>query len=230
MIDVRTKPGSDGEASCPLCRETAPETRCRGCETPYHGACLLELGGCSTLGCALRGVSAGVARRLGCGVCGELAGDLLTRRRCGCGATLHQDCVGAHAEACARGRRLLGDGARPATPERRSDEEQRVVGAVVGALVAQGLMCFPASYGLRRLMADKIVQSATGIFGALACLMLVVLVVGPTLDRCHGRRRYAVGVLTLLGLVLLPGLGFVAWAGVLLHFSRVPPDPEVSDA
>lgn len=115
-MDVRAREATS-EATCPLCREAlgGEPTSCRGCETRYHEACLAELGGCSTLGCSLLGVAVGRARSLGCGVCGALAAEPLTRRRCGCGATLHEACVDAHARACARGRRLQGDGARPAT-------------------------------------------------------------------------------------------------------------------
>lgn len=43
---------------CPLCHgpldDTSPDAhRCEGCQTPFHAGCHRELGGCSTLGCAL---------------------------------------------------------------------------------------------------------------------------------------------------------------------------------
>ena len=46
-----------GRGDCPLCREALPAARtvtCPGCAATYHGACLDELGGCATLGCAAR--------------------------------------------------------------------------------------------------------------------------------------------------------------------------------
>ena len=44
-----------GELRCPLCRDRLGRRQaqaCPSCETPYHAACLRELGGCGTLGCA----------------------------------------------------------------------------------------------------------------------------------------------------------------------------------
>lgn len=56
-----------GAASCPLCSETlargGPARECPGCEVSYHVACLDELGGCGTLGCARAKRIATVPRR-----------------------------------------------------------------------------------------------------------------------------------------------------------------------
>lgn len=55
---------------CPLCRDPLDEAgaapaRCPGCDVAYHAACLNELGGCSTLGCAAQGqVPASAVRSL----------------------------------------------------------------------------------------------------------------------------------------------------------------------
>jgi hypothetical protein len=51
---------------CPLCRdELGQEERwsCEGCQTGYHAGCAWELGGCSTLGCARRGMKPPPLRR-----------------------------------------------------------------------------------------------------------------------------------------------------------------------
>lgn len=45
----------ENDSSCPLCHAAlfgAEAARCGGCDTHYHADCLVELGGCSTLGCA----------------------------------------------------------------------------------------------------------------------------------------------------------------------------------
>lgn len=142
MIDVKTRRGG-ADATCPLCREALERAgedsaSCRGCETRYHASCMAELGGCSTLGCSLKGVAVGTARTLGCGVCGRLAAEPLSRRRCGCGATVHQVCVDAHAATCDRGRRLQADAWRPVEVAR-----ERTGGAgaaiVYGTLVQLGV-------------------------------------------------------------------------------------------
>lgn len=57
MIQV-TVSGSTRPTTCPLCRGelTVERSRtCDGCGTAYHRACLADLGGCGTLGCARRG-------------------------------------------------------------------------------------------------------------------------------------------------------------------------------
>lgn len=56
LVSVRR--GVDQALRCPLCFEGVHESRCHactGCGTRYHAACLVELGGCSTLGCRERG-------------------------------------------------------------------------------------------------------------------------------------------------------------------------------
>lgn len=44
----------DEPIRCPYCRDTVEDDSapCRGCDATLHTACRLELGGCSTLGCA----------------------------------------------------------------------------------------------------------------------------------------------------------------------------------
>jgi hypothetical protein len=45
----------DSPSCCALCKAelgSEPLHACAGCGTRYHAACALELGGCSTLGCA----------------------------------------------------------------------------------------------------------------------------------------------------------------------------------
>lgn len=47
---------------CPLCRvdlegASLEPTECPACHTRYHADCLVEMGGCSTLGCARVGVA-----------------------------------------------------------------------------------------------------------------------------------------------------------------------------
>jgi len=55
QIDVQR---STGPTTCPLCRSDLAVDRtqvCSGCGTVYHRACLIDLGGCGTLGCWRRG-------------------------------------------------------------------------------------------------------------------------------------------------------------------------------
>ncbi len=57
MLQV-TVSGSTRPTTCPLCRSELTVERartCDGCGTSYHRACLADLGGCGTLGCAKRG-------------------------------------------------------------------------------------------------------------------------------------------------------------------------------
>jgi RING finger family protein len=93
-----------GRETCPLCRAILAESEeiesCEDCQTRYHEACYLELGGCSTLGC--KGRSGARA----CVTCahGIDAGDVVV---C-CGRELHQACLttdqGCGASGCPRAR------------------------------------------------------------------------------------------------------------------------------
>ena len=57
MIRIRNRPPAEGSRNCPLCRESLLGSDplgaedCVGCGTFYHRGCLIEMGGCSTLGC-----------------------------------------------------------------------------------------------------------------------------------------------------------------------------------
>ncbi len=204
MVEVRTRE-TTGEATCPLCREplggeVAP---CRGCETRYHEACLAELGGCSTLGCSLQGVAVGTARRLGCGVCGQVAAEPLTRRRCGCGATVHQACVDAHATACERGRRLQGEVRDPPRTTRAPARTSKFVslGLAVVLQVVAGVL-----WGLAL---TSHAASETFLLGGL---------IAYNVARAHAQwadlswsdpddRRALLATLALL----VPGLGMAVW-------------------
>lgn len=57
MTPLELSARETGPSSCPLCREPLGEgaSQCPGCEVGYHRDCLLELGGCATLGCERRG-------------------------------------------------------------------------------------------------------------------------------------------------------------------------------
>jgi hypothetical protein len=63
LIRPRARAARRSRLTCPLCHDglSAERRRCPGCDTPYHGHCLDELGGCATLGCPQRGVLASSA-------------------------------------------------------------------------------------------------------------------------------------------------------------------------
>ena len=105
---LKVDPREPERQTCPLCHDRlggGPQT-CASCQTAYHGDCMAELGGCSTLGCRLLGKLPQHLERWQCRAChGALDSDL-ARRRCRCGAFLHNDCVWAHGEVCVQAREL----------------------------------------------------------------------------------------------------------------------------
>ncbi|MCA8921796.1 MAG: hypothetical protein KDD82_08300 [Planctomycetes bacterium] len=106
--------------TCPLCRDRLGEVfqACSSCHTEYHADCLAELGGCSTLGCRLHGELPETLERWHCRAChGPLLSDL-ARRRCSCGAFVHNDCVRAHGDTCEQAQELLKPFLPPRPPAR----------------------------------------------------------------------------------------------------------------
>ena len=103
---------------CPLCHDPLAEGEardCLGCGTSFHEACLLELGGCSTLGCNVQGELPASAQHWFCRTCHQPILSDLTRRRCPCGAYLHDECVEDHLGVCERAAQLRRrDGWEPA--------------------------------------------------------------------------------------------------------------------
>lgn len=138
-----------GREICPLCRdEFQPESKvwsCRDCQTRYHQACQLELGGCSTMGCAGGGgaeePSPGPRTRSRpefghCSACGAMAHRDDLNECPECGVWRHQACasqIGCGNASC---------GFRPALASpletRRLQRQVRVagLGAFVATLVA----------------------------------------------------------------------------------------------
>jgi len=100
----------------PLCRDHQGDASqaCTGCDTEYHADCLAELGGCSTLGCQLHGKLPQHLDRWRGRACHDPRESDLARRRCPCGAFVHNDRVPAHADACPQAQILLMPSRTPA--------------------------------------------------------------------------------------------------------------------
>ncbi len=214
MVDVRARE-VPADTTCPLCREArgAPvDASCAGCETRYHAACLAELGGCSTLGCSLKGVAVATARSLGCGVCDRLAAEPLTRRRCGCGATLHQGCVDAHAARCERGRRLQADApgtARTTPADARAPQPTGSRDGFAPLRVAVLIQLAGAAFwGVALTWTSATETALLGAFFAYNVARVHALVAGLDWFEADDRR-----ILLATAALFLPGLGLGVWWG-----------------
>ena len=101
MLGAKARHGS--QRTCPLCRDgldLEAAQPCLGCDTRYHASCLGELGGCATLGCRLQGKLQSQHSHWRCRACHTTIEQSIARRRCPCGAYLHDHCVEDHSDAC----------------------------------------------------------------------------------------------------------------------------------
>lgn len=209
MIDVRTREASRGEATCPLCRERlgAEGTSCRGCDTRYHDACLAELGGCSTLGCAARGVAGARPSVPACAECGELAPARLTRWPCPCGVVVHDGCLDRHALLCEPARRLRPVVAAPEPLEWRTSAGQAVGSAALGQLLQVMMLALLVVGG-----------QLEGLWFALPILILFWQAYEATTERggeAGADRATTVAAASLL----VPGAGLLVWGALFGWFT-----------